>query len=70
MKDKVLEKRKNRDDEPGISVLTAALGFLANFEDVYKLWIFVARFLDSEFVEKESVRCGVHVFEHESREVL
>ncbi|VVB15662.1 unnamed protein product [Arabis nemorensis] len=70
VKDRVLEKRKNRDDEPGISVLTAALGFLANFEDVYKLWIFVARFLDSEFVEKESVRCGIHVFEHKSREVV
>ncbi|ESQ43350.1 hypothetical protein EUTSA_v10015518mg [Eutrema salsugineum] len=67
VKDRVLEKRKN---EQGISVLTAALGFLANFEDVYKLWIFVARFLDSEFVEKESVRCGVHAFEQKSREVV
>ncbi|KFK26801.1 hypothetical protein AALP_AA8G295200 [Arabis alpina] len=70
VKDRVLEKRKNRDDEPGISVLTSALGFLANFDDVYKLWIFVARFLDSEFVEKETVRCGVHVFEYKSREVV
>ncbi|EOA12721.1 hypothetical protein CARUB_v10028125mg [Capsella rubella] len=70
-KDRVFEKRRNRDvNEPGISVLTAALGFLANFEDVYKLWIFVARFLDSEFVDNESGRCGVHVFEHESREVV
>ncbi|CAA7032200.1 unnamed protein product [Microthlaspi erraticum] len=67
VRDRVLEKRKN---ELGISVLTAALGFLANFEDVYKLWIFVARFLDSEFVEKESVRCGVHVFEYKNREVV
>ncbi|KAL0730852.1 hypothetical protein Bca4012_026946 [Brassica carinata] len=67
LKDRVLEKRKN---EQGISVLTAALGFLANFEDVYKLWVFLARFLDSGFVETESVRCGVHVFEHISREVV
>ncbi|XP_010446041.1 PREDICTED: uncharacterized protein LOC104728810 [Camelina sativa] len=67
----VKEKRRNRDaDEQGISVLTAALGFLANFEDVYKLWIFVARFLDSEFVDKESVRCGVHVYEHKNREIV
>ncbi|AED96146.1 unnamed protein product [Arabidopsis thaliana] len=71
VKDRVFEKKRNRDvDEPRISVLTAALGFLANFEDVYKLWIFVARFLDSEFVDKESVRCGVHVFEHKNREVV
>ncbi|KAJ0243096.1 Pyridoxal phosphate [Hirschfeldia incana] len=67
VKDRVLEKRKN---EQGISVLTAALGFLANFEDVYKLWVFVARFLESGFVETESVRCGVHVFEHKSREIV
>jgi hypothetical protein len=37
-------------------VVTAALSFLANFEDVYKLWTFVARFLDADFVEKERWR--------------
>lgn len=70
VKDRVFEKRRNRDEEQRISILTAALGFLANFEDVYKLWIFVARFLDSEFEEKERWRCGVHVFEQKSREVV
>ncbi|GAV79430.1 hypothetical protein CFOL_v3_22895 [Cephalotus follicularis] len=40
----------------GISVVTAALGFLTNFEDVYRLWAFVSRFLDADFVEKETWR--------------
>ncbi|KAL7609710.1 uncharacterized protein LOC111877864 [Lactuca sativa] len=31
-------------------VVTASLGFLTNFEDVYKLWVFVAKFLDPCFV--------------------
>jgi hypothetical protein len=39
-----------------VTVVTAALSFLANFEDVYKLWTFVARFLDADFVEKERWR--------------
>ena len=37
-------------------MVTAALSFLANFEDVYKLWTFVVRFLDADFVEKERWR--------------
>ncbi|XP_004513691.1 uncharacterized protein [Cicer arietinum] len=60
LKDKVDggEKKKNKKDKEkvGITVVTAALGFLANFEDVYKLWCFVARFLDADFVEKERWR--------------
>ncbi|KAF3433050.1 hypothetical protein FNV43_RR24152 [Rhamnella rubrinervis] len=40
----------------GITVVTAALGFLANFEDTYRLWAFVAQFLDADFVEKERWR--------------
>ncbi|KHN02788.1 Molybdenum cofactor sulfurase [Glycine soja] len=48
-------KKKDRD-ELGVTVVTAALSFLANFEDVYKLWTFVARFLDADFVEKERWR--------------
>lgn len=39
-----------------IAVVTAALTFLANFEDVYRLWAFVALFLDADFVEKERWR--------------
>ncbi|XP_010536500.1 PREDICTED: molybdenum cofactor sulfurase [Tarenaya hassleriana] len=67
VKESVLEKRRNKTD-PGVSVVTIALGFLANFEDVYRFWSFVGRFLDSEFVEKE--RCRYGVLEHKSREVL
>ncbi|RZB65844.1 hypothetical protein D0Y65_041769 [Glycine soja] len=48
-------KKKDRD-ELGGTVVTAALSFLANFEDVYKLWTFVARFLDADFVENERWR--------------
>ncbi|ONK67000.1 uncharacterized protein A4U43_C06F14420 [Asparagus officinalis] len=40
----------------GIAVVNASLGFLANFEDAYKLWSFIARFLDADFVEKERWR--------------
>lgn len=36
-----------------IEVVTAAMSVLSNFEDVYKLWAFVARFLDADFVSKE-----------------
>ncbi|KAJ6811987.1 uncharacterized protein M6B38_152090 [Iris pallida] len=34
-----------------VEVVTASLGFLTNFEDVYKMWAFVARFLDPAFTE-------------------
>lgn len=34
-----------------VEVVTASLGFLTNFEDVYKMWAFVAKFLDPSFVE-------------------
>ncbi|KAF7810216.1 molybdenum cofactor sulfurase-like [Senna tora] len=36
--------------------LSSKLNFLNNFEDVYKLWSFVSRFLDADFVEKERWR--------------
>ncbi|KAK9293218.1 hypothetical protein L1049_021207 [Liquidambar formosana] len=48
-------QRKDKADL-GIAVVTAAFGFLANFEDVYRLWAFVAQFLDADFVEKERWR--------------
>lgn len=50
------ERNKNRKGEQGIKVVTIAISFLANFEDIYRLWIFVARFLDADFVEKERWR--------------
>ncbi|KAH0974729.1 hypothetical protein GBA52_016628 [Prunus armeniaca] len=51
----VVNKRKD-GCHSGISVVTAALGFLTNFEDIYRLWAFVSRFLDADFVEKERWR--------------
>lgn len=40
----------------GIMVITASVGYLANFEDAYRLWAFIAKFLDADFVEKERWR--------------
>lgn len=37
----------------GVEVVTASLGFLTNFEDVYKMWAFVAKFLNPSFVEED-----------------
>ncbi|XP_011004591.1 PREDICTED: uncharacterized protein LOC105111050 [Populus euphratica] len=33
-----------------VEVVTASLGFLTNFEDVYKLWAFVSKFLNPAFI--------------------
>ncbi|KAF2311840.1 hypothetical protein GH714_026976 [Hevea brasiliensis] len=66
-KARVLERRtcevkgtlKNKGKEKanmGITVVTVALGFLANFEDTYRLWAFIAQFLDADFVEKAKWR--------------
>ncbi|KAK7389229.1 hypothetical protein VNO78_24065 [Psophocarpus tetragonolobus] len=54
--DRLGRSKKTRDDEPGIVVVTAALGLLTNFEDIYRLWAFLSRFLDADFVEKERWR--------------
>ncbi|KAH6761769.1 Pyridoxal phosphate transferases superfamily protein [Perilla frutescens var. hirtella] len=35
-----------------VEVVTASLGFLTNFDDVYKLWAFVAKFIDPSFVKE------------------
>ncbi|XP_009616549.1 uncharacterized protein [Nicotiana tomentosiformis] len=40
----------------GVSVITVSLGMMTNFEDLYRLWSFIARFLDADFVEKERWR--------------
>ncbi|XP_031284144.1 molybdenum cofactor sulfurase-like [Pistacia vera] len=57
-RERVLERRSGEGDRNarGVSVVTAALGFLTNFEDTYRLWAFVSRFLDADFVEKERWR--------------
>ncbi|WOK99618.1 hypothetical protein Cni_G08330 [Canna indica] len=36
-----------------VEVVTASLGFLTNFEDVYRMWAFVAKFLDPAFVQTD-----------------
>ncbi|ERN17697.1 uncharacterized protein LOC18446042 [Amborella trichopoda] len=38
-----------------VEVVTASLGFLTNFEDVYRMWAFVAKFLDPTFAEGEEL---------------
>jgi selenocysteine lyase/cysteine desulfurase len=61
-KNGVMERRKVEENtgikkiEQGISVVTTAIAFLANFEDAYRFWSFIARFLDADFVEKERWR--------------
>lgn len=40
----------------GVVVVTASIGLLTNFEDTYRVWAFVSRFLDADFVEKERWR--------------
>ncbi|KAJ8766115.1 hypothetical protein K2173_021632 [Erythroxylum novogranatense] len=56
--EKRVKGSNTKRDEPhcGISVVTATVGLLTNFEDVYRLWAFVSRFLDADFVEKEKWR--------------
>lgn len=36
-----------------VEVVTASLGFLTNFEDVYQLWAFIAKFLDPALLDEE-----------------
>ncbi|XP_061357887.1 molybdenum cofactor sulfurase-like [Gastrolobium bilobum] len=50
------QSNKTQSHDFGVSVVTAALGFLTNFEDVYRLWAFLSRFLDADFVDKERLR--------------
>ncbi|MQL88492.1 hypothetical protein Taro_021053 [Colocasia esculenta] len=45
------KKHDNKNTILGVEVVTASLGFLTNFEDVYRLWAFVAKFLHPAFVE-------------------
>lgn len=52
----VLNKSRDEYHSGEISAVTAALGMLTNFEDIYRLWVFVSRFLDADFVEKERWR--------------
>ncbi|GKB09545.1 molybdenum cofactor sulfurase-like protein [Tanacetum coccineum] len=51
-----LTTKKKEKFELGIPVIMVTLGYLTNFEDVYRVWTFVSRFLDADFVEKERWR--------------
>ncbi|KAG6494984.1 uncharacterized protein LOC121992002 [Zingiber officinale] len=46
-------KSKSKNNVVRVEVVTASLGLLTNFEDVYKLWAFVAKFLDSAFLKND-----------------
>lgn len=55
--ERLMVKRRGKEGcEFGVGVVSASLGMLSNFEDVYRLWAFVSRFLDADFVEKERWR--------------
>ncbi|XP_022858145.1 molybdenum cofactor sulfurase-like [Olea europaea var. sylvestris] len=62
-KQKILDTRSTKEESKkkyknlhGISVVTISIGMLTNFEDMYRIWAFVSRFLDADFVEKERWR--------------
>lgn len=58
-KEKILQqtmKTKKSKQDCGVGVVSASLGMLTNFEDVYRIWAFISRFLDADFVEKEKWR--------------
>ncbi|GAB2227288.1 hypothetical protein Droror1_Dr00009104 [Drosera rotundifolia] len=38
-----------------VEVVTASLSFLTNFEDVYKLWVFVSKFLNPSFIKDDKL---------------
>ncbi|XP_022158238.1 uncharacterized protein LOC111024771 [Momordica charantia] len=44
--------RRGKNGFARLEVVTASLGFLTNFEDVYKLWAFVAKFLNPSFIRE------------------
>ncbi|KAL3525739.1 hypothetical protein ACH5RR_014111 [Cinchona calisaya] len=45
-------RHKGKSSFIRVEVVTASLGFLTNFEDVYKLWAFVAKFLNPAFIKE------------------
>ncbi|XP_024978586.1 uncharacterized protein LOC112515865 [Cynara cardunculus var. scolymus] len=59
-----------KDDGGGFiraEVVTASLGFLTNFEDVYKLWVFVAKFLNPSFIREYGLSTVVEDENEEQR---
>ncbi|GMI76303.1 hypothetical protein like AT5G51920 [Hibiscus trionum] len=54
--ERTVSSKKREKLGTGIPVVTAALSFLTDFEDIYRVWAFVSRFLDAEFLEREKWR--------------
>ncbi|THU45094.1 hypothetical protein C4D60_Mb02t14250 [Musa balbisiana] len=46
-------KSDSKNTVTRVEVVTASLGFLTNFEDVYRLWAFAAKFLDPSFLKND-----------------
>ncbi|KAF7113895.1 hypothetical protein RHSIM_RhsimUnG0104800 [Rhododendron simsii] len=52
------EERDRKSGFIRVEVVTASLGFLTNFNDVYTLWAFVAKFLDPAFIREGGSQTG------------
>ncbi|XP_051115531.1 uncharacterized protein LOC127240741 [Andrographis paniculata] len=50
------KKKMRRKKKGGLWAASIWVGMMNNFEDVYKVWRFVAKFLDADFMEKERWR--------------
>ncbi|TYH87824.1 hypothetical protein ES332_D01G146400v1 [Gossypium tomentosum] len=50
------EEIKEKDEFQRRIDVTATIGFFTSFEDIYRLWVFVSRFLDANFLKKEKWR--------------
>lgn len=46
-------RHRNKNVLLRVEVVTVSLGFLTNFEDVYRVWAFLAKFLNPSFVEED-----------------
>ncbi|XP_062074181.1 molybdenum cofactor sulfurase-like [Humulus lupulus] len=51
-----VNKESDKRERCGICVVMASIGLITNFDDIYRLWGFVSRFLDADYVEKERWR--------------
>ncbi|KAG8049121.1 hypothetical protein GUJ93_ZPchr0009g1554 [Zizania palustris] len=56
-------RRDSKNVTIRVEVVTASLGFLTNFEDVYNMWAFVAKFLDPSFLESERLTIAADLSE-------
>ncbi|KAJ0961048.1 hypothetical protein J5N97_000949 [Dioscorea zingiberensis] len=56
-------RHENKHAVVRVEVVTASLGFLTNFEDVYRMWAFVAKFLDPAFIETARLSSALEISE-------